>query len=166
MNQTELLEIIELSQNELAKILQSAFTEKPMTLEQYHSYLNIQYHLTKGVHQYFFQVAAWNKFSKQREVRNFFCNFACEEELHYLLAAKDLENLGLQPKTEPLEVTLWHAYFEKTTKLKPMERVGAACVLENISAGNARPWVKKALQASFLNTLNTRQQNGLYAPVL
>ncbi|GBD49571.1 hypothetical protein [Methylopila sp. Yamaguchi] len=39
---------------------------------------------------------------------------------------------------------------------RPFVRLGAATILENISAGAARPWVKRALTGSFLTRENTK----------
>ncbi len=39
---------------------------------------------------------------------------------------------------------------------RPFVRMGAATVLKNISDGNAKQWVKKALRGSFLTRENTK----------
>lgn len=42
--------------------------------------------------------------------------FAYEEELHYLVAANDLEALGEPLAAEPLDVTPWHDYFGRVVR--------------------------------------------------
>lgn len=126
------------------------------TVDQYIRYLSFQYHLTRGVQRYFLSAAAHPDLSRRRRLRAFLVNFANEEELHYLVAANDLHQLGVKPLPQPLDVELWHAYFEKILDERPFVRLGAATVLENISAGVARPWVKQALSGAFLTRENTK----------
>ena len=72
------------------------------------------------------------------------------------MAANDLAKLGLRPLPVPLDVELWHTYFSKVVVDRPFVRLGAAAILENISDGPAKEWVRKALQGSFLTRDNTK----------
>lgn len=122
----------------------------------YQRFLTFEYHMTRGVQTYFMRVAASRRLSRMRPLRKFFVNFANEEELHYLVAASDLKALNLPILPMPFDVALWHAYFDKVTDTNPFIRVGTAIILENISAGPARPLVKEALSAPFLTRENTK----------
>jgi hypothetical protein len=152
----DLYAIMTRSQEELANILQSYLVDHETKVDQYVRYLSFQYHLTKGVQRYFMAIAAHADLARRRKLRSFLVNFANEEELHYLVAANDLDKLGLQPLPLPFDVELWHAYFTSIVNERPFVRLGAATILENISGGNARPWVKKALQGPYLDRDNTK----------
>ncbi|OED36821.1 hypothetical protein AB833_25775 [Chromatiales bacterium (ex Bugula neritina AB1)] len=125
-------------------------------IESYQRYLTFQYHMTKGVQRYFFRVAASPKLARKRKLRKFFTSFANEEELHYLVAASDLRALDLEILPEPFDVSLWHAYFNSVVDERPFIRIGAALILENIADGCAKPAVKQALSADFMNRDNTK----------
>ncbi len=56
----------------------------------------------------------------------------------------------------PLDVELWHSYFRTVVVDRPFVRLGAATILENISDGAAREWVRKALKGDFLTRENTK----------
>ena len=127
-----------------------------LTEEQYVRYLSMQYHLTSGVQRYFITAAAHADLSRRRKLCRFLFDFANEEELHYVVAGNDLHKIGRQPLPEPFDVTLWHSYFEKIVVNRPFVRLGAACTLENISAGTARPFVKQALFAPYLTRQNSK----------
>jgi hypothetical protein len=144
------------AQTRFAELLESYLVNHGTTVQQYARFLSMEYHLTKGVQRYFLNIASHGDLAKRRQLRAFLVRFANEEELHYLVAANDLHQLGKKPTSMPFDAELWHAYFEKVTSLRPFVRLGAACILENISAGLARPWVKKALQGSFLTPQNTK----------
>lgn len=144
------------SQERFAELLSSYLVEHPTTIDQYIRYLSFQYHLTKDVQRYFFTIAAHPDLARRRALREFLYNFANEEELHYLVAANDLAALGLRPLPMPLDVELWHSYFGKVVADRPFVRLGAAVILENISDGVAKEWVKKGLQGSFLKRENTK----------
>lgn len=53
-------------------------------------------------------------------------------------------------------MTLWHAYFHSIVTERPFVRLGAACILETISAGAARPFVRLAMSGSYMNRDNTK----------
>ena len=149
-------EIIEEARRRFAALLEASLARGPTTLEQYVRYLSMQYHLTKGVQRYFITAAAHSDLARRKKLRTFLFNFANEEELHYLIAANDLRKLGRDPLPEPFDVSLWHAYFQRVVVDRPFIRLGAACILENISAGAAHGPVQRALSAPFLNKDNTK----------
>lgn len=152
----ELHAAISEAQERFAGFLQSHLADHGATVDQYIRYLSFQYHLTKDVQRYFLAIAAHTDLSRRRKLREFLVDFANEEELHYLVAASDLDKLGLRPMAMPFDVELWHTYFTKVVVDRPFVRLGAAAVLENISDGAAKEWVKKALQGPFLNRDNTK----------
>lgn len=139
-----------------AQVLETALRSGPVTVEQYCRYLSMQYHLTKDVQAYFFAVAANSALAKRRKLRRFLSDFANEEELHYLVAANDLLAFDRRPLPEPFDVTLWHAYFRGVVNTRPFLRLGAAAILENLSAGVAREPARRALSAPFMTRDNTK----------
>ena len=139
-----------------AQVLESALRTGPVSVEQYCRYLSMQYHLTKDVQAYFFAVAANSALAKRRKLRRFLSEFANEEELHYLVAANDLLAFKRRPHAEPFDVTLWHAYFRSVVGTRPFLRLGAAAILENLSAGVAREPARRALSAPFMTRENTK----------
>ena len=144
------------AQNRFADLLRSYLVMHETTIDQYIRYLSFQYHLTKGVQRYFLTIAAHPDLARRRSLREFLYRFANEEELHYMVAANDLATLGLDPLPMPFDVELWHTYFTSIVVDRPFVRLGAATVLENISDGGARVWVKRALQGEFLTRENTK----------
>ncbi|MDH4458707.1 MAG: hypothetical protein QE272_08410 [Nevskia sp.] len=108
------------------------------------------------MHRYFMTAAAHSDLARRKRLRKFLVDFANEEELHYLVAANDVHKLGRELLPEPFDVTLWHAYFEKVIVERPFIRLGAACILENISSGVAREPSRQALIAPFLHRDNTK----------
>jgi hypothetical protein len=151
-----LTDVIATAQSELAKLLEKALVDGPLSVNQYQRYLSMQYHLTRGVQTYFLRAAAHDELARKRRLRKFLFDFANEEELHYLVAECDLRRMGLPVLPQPLDVTLWHAHFGAVVDRWPFLRLGAACVLENIAGGVAGPMVRKALQAPFLAPENSR----------
>jgi hypothetical protein len=156
MSVEDLLACVADAQARFAELLSSYLQNNTTSVEQYVRYLSFQYHLTKGVQRYFMAIAAHPDLARRRRLRAFLYNFANEEELHYLVAASDLCQLGFHPLPMPFDVALWHAYFRSVVNERPFIRLGAAIILENISDGAARPWVKKALVGSFLGRDNTK----------
>lgn len=139
-----------------AQVLEGALRTGPVSVQQYCRYLSMQYHLTKDVQTYFFAIAANSALAKRRKLRRFLCEFASEEELHYLVAANDLLAFGRRPLPEPFDVTLWHSYFRGIVAARPLVRLGAAAILENLSAGVAREPARRALSAPFMTRDNTK----------
>lgn len=152
----ELLEIVQTSQEVMARRLERHIARTALDEDSYARYLTMQYHLTRGVQRYFLAVAANPAFTSRRVFRTFLFGFANEEEQHFQLAERDLASLGRAVGNMPFDVELWHSYFERVTPVRPFVRLGAACVLENISAGAVRQPLRQLLAAPFLNERNTR----------
>lgn len=152
----ELDDCISDAQDRFATLLRSYLQNQRTTIKQYIRYLSFQYHLTKDVQRYFMAIAAHPDLAKRRSLREFLFRFANEEELHYLVAANDLYKLNIQPLPMPFDVELWHHYFRSVVVDRPFVRLGAAAILENISAGSAAEWVNKALVGEFLTRDNTK----------
>ena len=152
---SDLRRVVGLAQERFSALL-AEFLATGTTRAQYVRYLSMQYHLTKDVQRYFFGIAANHALKKHRKLRKFLVDFALEEESHFVLAARDIEALGERLLPEPLDVALWHAYFQRHLHDRPFLRLGAAVVLENIAGGSAAPLTKQAMSAPFLNRENTR----------
>lgn len=127
------------AQNQLSAMLIAAIKrDKQITAEPYARFLSMQYHLTKDVQKDMFTVAASPALAKHRKLRDFLYNFGIEEEPHFLLAEKDLKDLGhAEPLTIPLDVKLWKGYFAQVCYQQPFIRLGGTCVLESIGTGVA-----------------------------
>ena len=130
-------------------------SEKGLQKDQYMRFLRMQYHLTKGVQNTFLGIASHSETRPYKKLRKFLVNFAYEEEMHYKLAEKDLQRLGGTPEATPFPVELWWQYQKYVVQHKPLERLGATAVLENI--GNyAAPIIKKMFaEANYINSQNT-----------
>ncbi len=152
----ELYVCIAEAQERFADLLSSYLRKRNTTVDQYIRYLSFQYHLTKDVQRYFMAIAAHPDMARRRSLREFLFRFANEEELHYLVAANDLHKLGIRPLPIPFDVELWHSYFRTVVVDRPFVRLGAAAILENISDGPAKEWVRKALKGDFLTRENTK----------
>ena len=126
-----------------------------LEIEQYIRYLQIQYHLTKGVQNTFLALAAHEETRAYKKLRQFLINFGYEEEMHYKLAEKDLKELGSETGNIPFVAELWWAYQKSILPKKPMERLGATAILENI--GNyAAPIIKELFaEADFITKKNS-----------
>jgi hypothetical protein len=144
------------AQARLATRLEAFLGARVADKSLYRRYLSMQYHLSKGIQRDFMIAAAHSDLNKRRSLRAFLVEFANERELHYLVAANDLQMLGLDLLPEPLDATLWHAYFDNAVIERPFLRLGAACSVENIAGGRAQPLAKAALAAKFLNRDNTK----------
>ena len=127
-----------------------------MSRDVYHRYLSFQYYLTKGVQRHFLAIAAHPSLAGRRQLREFLYRFALEEEPHYGIAKHDLEAMGETPLPCPLDVRLWWAYFNQVVETRPLVRLGATCVLENLGAGAGKLGHALLDEAPFLNEGNTR----------
>ena len=157
MNLSNVKLVIAEAQQRLADLLsRSLGADGSLNRDQYTRYLSMQYHLTNDVQRYFITASAHRDLARRRGLRKFLFNFANEEEQHYLIAANDLRAMGASLHPLPFDVLLWHAYFQGIIVANPFLRLGAACILENLSSGPARPLVKQALRGPFLNKENTR----------
>ncbi len=138
-----------------AEKLKRNFSDKGLAREQYIRYLQMQYHLTRGVQDTFLSIAAHEETRPYRKLRKFLIQFAYEEEMHFKLAEKDLKNTGASTGQIPFPVELWWAYQRNAVQTKPLERLGATAVLENV--GNyAAPLIKELLgSAGFISRENT-----------
>lgn len=152
----QLQQMISESQARFAGLLAEHLPDGRLDLDRYCRYLTMQYHLTKGVHRYFYGVAAHSSLARRKRFRAFLVRFAHEEELHYLVAGSDLAKLGRDVGPVPFDVQLWHAWFGQTVASRPFVRLGAAVILENLSGGAARDSVRAALSAPFLTRENTK----------
>ena len=137
----ELKQVIEDAQRELLTMMGELPPEPKDLREVYIRFLSMQYHLTKGVQRSILGVAAHTTIGRRRSLRNFLVRFASEEEFHYELAALDLEALGAKPGPIPFDVELWWAYWDRMIPERPLLRLGASSVLENI-AGKSRDVIR------------------------
>lgn len=151
-----LLRVIDIAQRRMAAKLRVFLSEQQFRELHYARYLTMQYHLTRGVQRYFLTAAAHPDLAHRKPLRSFLFDFANEEELHFTIAERDLTDLGLTPSAEPFDVSLWHSHFAAITSERPFVRLGAACVLENLSAGEVREPLRQMLAAEFLTRDNTR----------
>lgn len=153
-NLPNLMALVDEGNQYFASIVES-LKQKGFKREQYVRYLQMQYHLTKGVQNTFLAIAAHPETRKYRKLRPFLVNFAYEEEMHYKLAEADLAQLGETPGDIPFVVELWWEYQKSVVKNKPLERLGATAILENIgnhSAGNIKEMMAAA---DYLTKKNT-----------
>ncbi|SOE19660.1 hypothetical protein SAMN06298216_0163 [Spirosomataceae bacterium TFI 002] len=138
-----------------AEKLRRNFEMNGLQIEQYTRYLRMQYHLTKGVQETFLAIAAHEHTRPYKKLRKFLIQFGYEEEMHFKLAEKDLRNTGGEVEEIPFAVELWWAYQKQAITYKPLERLGATAVLENV--GNfAAPIIKSLFEeADFIDKRNT-----------
>lgn len=125
-----------------------------LTKDIYVRYLTMQYHLTKGVQRYFLLAASHPNIIKNNRLRKFLYQFSWEEWPHFTIAAKDIQNSGAEIGQMPFEVALWHAYFQSVIDERPFLRLGAACILENISHGAGDVINRMFAQADYLRKDN------------
>ncbi len=131
-----ILETVTQSQTQFRQQLQQIEASGGLRLEQYVRYLSMQFHLTKEVQRHFLRAASHSSLATKPKLREFLVNFGFEEELHYRIAEKDLENLGQPLLPAPLDVKLWWAYFDSVVDTRPFVRLGATCILENLGSGS------------------------------
>ncbi|MFM7427656.1 MAG: hypothetical protein ACKO7W_22100 [Elainella sp.] len=129
--------IVTQSQSQFRQRLQRIEASGGLRLEHYVRYLSMQYHLTKDVQRHFLRAASHSSLATKPKLREFLVAFGFEEELHYRIAEKDLENLGQALLPAPLDVKLWWAYFDSVIDSRPFVRLGATCILENLGAGSS-----------------------------
>lgn len=151
-----LIEIVENARKDFRKQLREALSSDGLTPERYQRFLSMQYHLTNGVQKHFFAIAAHPEMAHRKSLRKFLLNFGDEEESHYLIAKKDLENCDLPLLPPNLDVRIWWSYFNGVIAERPFVRLGATAILENISTGN-NDLIQQLLQkATYLNPRNMR----------
>ncbi len=144
------------AQSLFTRLLAKVLKDQPVSREQYVRYLSFQYHLTKYIRLDFLAASGHRDLALRRGLRDFLWRFADDEELRYLVAAKDLAALGQAPLPMCLDVEMWHAYFRSIVRDRPFIRLGAAALLENALAGVAGDSMERALRGSFLTSANTR----------
>jgi len=144
------------AQERFAALLESYLRDRSTTIDQYVRYLSFQYHLTRDAQRYFMAIAEHPDLAGRRALGECLFRFANEEELHYLVATNELHKLGMKPLPMPFDVELWHHYFRTVVADRPFVGLGAVTILENISDGVAREWVRKALVGEFLTRDDSR----------
>ena len=148
------LDLIQKAQKVMRSLLVEMEHSGGLTQDRYQRFLSMEYHLTKGVQRHFFALAAHEDMAQRRELRKFCIHMALEEEPHYAVAQKDLENLGLSVLPQPLDVALWWAYFDTVLLTQPFVRLGGTCILENIVEGSKDIMQKLIAQATYLKPEN------------
>ncbi|MBX3033954.1 MAG: hypothetical protein KF865_08515 [Bdellovibrionaceae bacterium] len=154
MKQVE--EIVGNAQVLLRSALEDGEKNGGLTKERYARFLTMQYHLTKGVQKHFLQIAGHPKTAKKRELRKWLIGFAQEEEFHFEIAKSDLKEMGLEPGAFPLDTKLWWLYFDHLIQDRPFVRLGATCVLENISDGSAEVLDRMIRTSGYLTPKNLK----------
>lgn len=152
----DVIQIIEAARDGFRRQLSFALETGGLTVDRYQRFLSMQYHLTNGVQKHFFAAAAHPDMASRKSLRKFLLNFGDEEESHYLIAKKDLENSGLDLLPANLDVKLWWSYFDSIVGVRPFVRLGATCILENISVGSSDLIQGLLKEAPHLNPRNTR----------
>jgi hypothetical protein len=136
VNFSEILVAVKKSQNRFRDKLQVLIdTSNSLSEEQYVRYLSMQYHLTKGVQRHFFTAASHPDIVVRKGLRDFLWKFGIEEEPHFQIALKDLQNMKRTPLPKPFDVHAWWMFFDSIINERPFIRLGATSVLENLSDG-------------------------------
>lgn len=151
-----LLCIVETAQKIFRHKLEQVEMAGGLTREQYIRYLSMQFHLTKDVQRHFFVAASHASLAAKGRLREFLVAFGLEEEMHYRIAKKDLDNLGELLLPAPLDVRLWWAYFDSVITARPFVRLGATCILENLGSGSSDVAKRLLKSASFINERTSR----------
>jgi hypothetical protein len=131
----QLRALVEEARHSAHRKVSDAVATGGFTRDAYVRFLSNQYHLTKGVQRPLLRIAASDRLTRRRQLREFLFKFALEEEPHYLMAQRDLEALGVKDCAKPLEAALWWAYFDSIMESQPLQRLGGTCILENIGVG-------------------------------
>ncbi|GAB4229306.1 MAG: hypothetical protein Kow00121_58220 [Elainellaceae cyanobacterium] len=150
------LHIVEQAQSILRHRLEATEAAGGLKLEQYVRYLSMQFHLTRDVQRHFFAIASHSSLATKPKLREFLVSFGIEEELHYRIALKDLENLGQKPLPMPLDVKLWWNYFDSVIAVRPLVRLGATCILENLGSGGSDVVKRLLKNAPYINDRTAR----------
>ena len=153
---SNVVDIVKAAQAQFREVLETVEKTGGMTRERYVRFLSMQHHLTNGVQRHFYTCASHSSMAHKKGLRKFLVNFANEEEPHFQIAARDLESLDAKPLPACLDVKLWWAFFDQMVVTRPFVRLGATCILENISAGNGDIIRRLMGAAGFLTPRNTR----------
>ncbi|NJO81066.1 MAG: hypothetical protein HC827_22910 [Cyanobacteria bacterium RM1_2_2] len=151
-----ILSIVATAQKIFRQKLEQVEVVGGLTLEQYARYLSMQFHLTKDVQRHFFIAASHASLATKGKLREFLVAFGLEEEMHYRIAQKDLDNLGQLLLPAPLDVKLWWAYFDSLIGTRPFVRLGATCILENLGSGSSDVAKRLLKSAPFVNERTSR----------
>jgi len=103
-------------------------------------YLSVQYHLMRDVQRELFRIAAHPDLGIRRGLRDHLVARAGAEEFRFQEAADRVIGRGQSLVPAPLDVQLWHAYFDSLVDTRPFLRLGAACVLERIENEGIEPF--------------------------
>ncbi len=152
----KIVDLVEIAQIQFRDKIGQILEEGGINQQQYLRFLTCQYHLTKGVQKHFYRIASHSTLADKKKLREWLIKFAHEEEFHFKIAEKDAKKMELNILDCPFDVILWRLYFDSVIDESPFIRLGATCVLENIS-DKASDLVDKMLASSnFLNQDNTR----------
>lgn len=154
MNDT--LMVVKQAQEIFRQKLEQVEATGGLTLEQYGRYLSMQFHLTKDVQRHFFVAASHASLATKGKLREFLVTFGVEEEMHYRIAKRDLENLGQPLLPAPLDVKLWWAFFDSVIYTQPFVRLGATCILENLGSGSSDVAKRLLKNAPFISDRTAR----------
>lgn len=152
----EILNIVTSSQSIFRQKLEFIERNGGLTLKQYVRYLSMQYHLTRNVQKHFFAIASHSSLITKPRLREFLIAFGLEEEPHYRIAQKDLENLHQELIPIILDIKLWWAYFDSIIDSRPFVRLGATCVLENLGSGGSDIIKRLLLNTKFITEQTSR----------
>ncbi len=152
----EIIKSVKNAQEIFCQKLYSIDKNKGLTLEQYVRYLSMQYHLTRNVQKHFFLVASHSSLMNKPKLREFLIAFGLEEEPHYRIAQRDLEYLEQQLLPASLDVKLWWAYFDSIIESRPLVRLGATCILENLGSGASHIIKPLLLNSKFITDRTSR----------
>jgi hypothetical protein len=152
----KLAQLIRKAQDALDQRLSALLGQNGLEKSMYVRYLSMQYHLTMGVQAHFYRIAGHESLINRKSLRGFLTHFADEEAPHYAIAEKDLKTLGYDPLPICLDVELWQAYFASVIDTNPFIRLGATCVLENISSKSAPLIAELIRRSDYLEPKNLR----------
>jgi hypothetical protein len=152
----EILQVIDRAKMIFRLKLEQVEQSGGLTLDQYVRYLSMQFHLTRDVQRHFFAIAGHPLLVNKGKLREFLVAFGLEEEMHYKIAYKDLEHLGRDLLPMPLEVKLWWTYFDTVIQSRPLVRLGATCILENLGAGGGEVVKRLMANAPFIDDRTSR----------
>lgn len=151
-----LLAIVTTAKRIFRRKLEQVAAAGGLTLEQYSRYLSMQFHLTKDVQRHFFLAASHSSLANKGKLREFLVAFGLEEEMHYRIAKRDLENLKQPLLPAPLDVQLWWAFFNHVIETRPFVRLGATCILENLGSGSSDIAKQLLRNAPFIDERTSR----------
>lgn len=143
------------AQRSVAALIEEFMDLNGSLLPGYQKFLSANYHLTRGVQKQFFRFASSPRMEHEPALRRIFMQLPETAAMHFVCAAEDLQALDMETLPEPLDAALWRSYFECAVDSRPFLRIGAALVLENALAGQARPAVRRALGGAFMTERNT-----------